>query len=243
MRKIITACLLAALAPFASADKFVGAGDPWPPFLDPEQDTQGVAIEIVRAALESQGHQLEFKFMTWAEAIDGVTNANYDLLVGTWFTEERTMFLVYSEPYLKNEIKFIKRKGDAFEFSGLNTLEGKKVGIISGYGYSDSFVNDLTFERPEASDLMTNVKALIAGEIDLTLEDELVARSTISRHQPELLEQIEFTNGSLSSQSLHVTTGLVNDKRETIIEAVNKGLEAIKANGVFDEILQRNGLK
>lgn len=42
-------------------------------------------------------------------------------------------------------MKFIKKVGDNFEFVGLVSLNGKKVGIVCGYGYGDEFMNDFLF--------------------------------------------------------------------------------------------------
>ncbi|MDE1465013.1 substrate-binding periplasmic protein [Spartinivicinus poritis] len=231
------------LASVCYGEKITGAGDPWPPFLSPDLPGQGVALEIVTEAFKREGYELDMNFVPWARAIDGVKKASYDVLVGTWWTEERTKFLHYSDSYLENRIKFIKRKGDDFEFNGLASLDGKKVGIIRGYGYGDEFLNAANFTRPETSDLIKNLKKLVAKRIDITLEDEIVAKALIADKEPKLIEQIEFTNNALSINKLHVSSGLKNKKHKAIIDAFNKGLKAIKEDGTFDKILQKHKLK
>ena len=243
MSRLFTLILLATLSLSPHADTITAAGDPWPPFLDPDHPQQGVAIAIAREAFKSQGHDLEFTFVPWARAIDGVKTGDYDALIGTWWTEERTAFLKYSEPYLTNQIKFIKRKGDPFEFDGLDSLAGKTVGTVRGYGYGDDFGNADTFTRSPSPRLITNIRKLIHERLDLTLEDELVARSLIGKEDPALMDQIEFTDTALSSQDLHVTSGLANPRHAMVIEAFNKGLETIQENGTFDRILEENNLK
>ncbi|MFE8070905.1 transporter substrate-binding domain-containing protein [Marinobacteraceae bacterium S3BR75-40.1] len=243
MLRLNALLLILLLSLTAAADTITAAGDPWPPFLDPDHPQQGVAIAIAREAFKTQGHDLEFTFVPWARAIDGVKNADYDALIGTWWTEERTAFLEYSDDYLTNQIKFIKRKDDDFEFDGLKSLKGKTVGTVRGYGYGDDFANADYFSRAPAARLLTNIRKLIAGRLDLTLEDELVARSLIAKEAPELLDKIAFTNNPLSAQTLHVTSGLKNPRHKMIIEAFNKGLKEIKANGTFERILEENHLK
>ena len=243
MFRLIPLILLFMLSMSARADTITGAGDPWPPFLDPDHPQQGVAIAIAKEAFKTQGHDLEFTFVPWARAIDGVKTGSYDVLIGTWWTEARTEFLKYSEPYLTNEIKFIKRKGDPFEFEGLDSLAGKTVGTVRGYGYGDDFANADSFTRSPAARLVTNVRKVANNRLDLALEDELVARSLITEEDPALMEKVEFTENALSSEGLHVTSGLANSGHAMIIEAFNKGFETIKANGTFDRILEENGLK
>jgi len=80
---------------------------------------------------------------------------------------------------MRSEIKFIKRRGDPFEYHGLGSLTGKTVGIVKGYGYGDEFLNATNFTRPEVAHTLQNIKKLALGRIDLTLEDEVVARWVI----------------------------------------------------------------
>ncbi|WP_428813184.1 transporter substrate-binding domain-containing protein [Vibrio makurazakiensis] len=218
------------------------AQDPWPPFVNKGKGDVGISVEIVTEALASQGHQVQFKIMPWTRALNEVKSGKVDILVATWFTDERTSFLNYSDPYLENSLKFIKRAGDNFEYSDFNSLNGKSVGIIRNYGYGSDFLGASNFKKPEANDLISNVKKLKAKRIDLTLEDELVAKATISGAGMNLSD-FAFTNNALSVNPIHVTSGLSNPKNAEIIEAFNKGLAEIKSNGKLESILAKYGIK
>lgn len=237
MLKLLMTSLFSFICLFANAEKITAAGDPWPPFLDPNKEDKGIIVQITSAAFASQGYELEMNFVPWARALSGVKNASFDLLLGTWWTEERTSFLLFSEPYLENSIKFIKKKGDSFNFDGLESLTGKSVGVVRGYGYGDDFLNAKNFKRPVAKDFIANVRKLVAGRVNLTLEDELVAKAIIAKEAPELLSQIEFCSMPLNSNALHVTSGLANAKHKRLIAAFNKGLAEIKKSGEYDKIL------
>jgi len=238
MLRLVIISIISCTCLFAHAEKITAAGDPWPPFLDPEKANNGIIVEIATAAYATQGYELEMNFVPWARALSGVKNASYDLLLGTWWTEERTSYLFYSDPYLENSIKFIKKKGDPFEYDNLTSLAGKSVGVVRGYGYSDDFLAATNFKRPEAKEFIANIRKLTAGRIDLTIEDELVATAIIANKAPKLLSQIEFCEVPLSSNALHVTSGLGNAKHKKLITAFNKGLKEIKRNGEYDKILQ-----
>lgn len=239
----LAAAFLLLCASFAQADTVTAAGDPWPPFLDPEHAKQGVAVEIVAAALASQGHTLKFSFMPWQRALDGVKEGSIDILVGAWHTQEREAYLLFGESYLSNDLKFIKRKDDAFAYTGIDSLKGKTIGTVRGYGYGDAFEKANNFKKQEAAELMPSILKLVGGRIDLTLEDEVVARSLISKNQPDALDKLAFVDPPLSSNPLHIAAGQKNPNKAKIIEAFNKGLAEIKGNGTLDEILSRNGLK
>lgn len=245
MRRVLVLVQLLGLLFCAPAwpQKIIAAADAYPPYMDPAHPKQGISLQIVRAAYATQGYVIDMHFVPWARAMNGVKNGEYDILPNAWWTQERARFLLYSEPYMQSEIKFIKRKGDPFEYHGLGSLTGKTVGIVKGYGYGDEFLNSTNFARPEVSEILQNVKKLVLGRIDLTLDDEIVARWIIKHRAPSLMQSIEFTQNGLSSQQMHVTSSLENPRHQTIIDAFNKGLATIKANGTFDNILRENGLK
>lgn len=240
---VLALVLLSALAAGAEGKKVTAAADPWPPFVDPDNPTQGISLEIIRAALGTQGYEVEMQFIPWARAEAGVKEGEIDILPDTWMTEKRKEYLLYSEPYAANDVKFVKKKGDPFEYEGLESLTGKTVGIVRGYGYGDEFLNATNFKREEANEPITNVKKLVLGRFDLTLEDQIVLSNLLKKKEPKLLEEVEFTKNALSSQTLSVTCGLKNPRCNEIIGAFNKGLAEIRANGKYDEIMKSYGLK
>lgn len=246
MKKVmITAILVLFSATFCFADSKVitAASDPWPPFVDPDHPKKGISIEIVTAAFATQGYTMEHKITPWARAENDVKTGKTDVLPNTWFTEKRKAYLAYSKPYASNQVKFVKRKGDAFEFNGLESLAGKKVGIMLGYGYRDDFMNSKDFKREAVSDFVINIKKLVGGRIDLTLEDEIVGKNLIAAKDASLLDKIEFTKNALSANELFVTCGLANPRHEEIINAFNKGLEAIRADGTLVKIFKSYGIE
>jgi len=236
---IMLLCLLLASPCFAKT--LTGVANDFPPFTDPTHPKQGFSFEIARAAFESQGYTIETAFVPWARAEDGIKKGTYDFCPTFWINEERQKTILFSQPYAENNIRFIKPKGNPFEYTGLKSLEGLTVGVVRGYGYPEEFFKDPKFRTEEVNDFTTNVRKLLAGRIDLTLEDEIVARSTLLREAPELLEQIEFTSGSLTSEKLYVGCGLTHPEHQAIIESFNKGLEEIKQNGTYEAILASYG--
>ncbi|MDA8409135.1 MAG: transporter substrate-binding domain-containing protein [Treponema sp.] len=218
------------------------AGDPWPPYII-GATRGGLAVDVVRAALKQEGYGVELEVLPWARAEQGVKTGVYDLLVDVWRTRERSVYLDFGTPYAMNTVKFIKRKGDPFEYHGLESLKGKSIGTIRGYGYGDAFLASDLFLRDESPSFMSNIQKLLQGRVDLTLEDELVARTMLKESDPNLLDLIEFTRESLSQNALYVASGFANPRHEKIISAYNRGLAAIKANGTFDRIMEKYGLR
>jgi polar amino acid transport system substrate-binding protein len=243
MKRVSLLILTLIFLIFAEAKVLTSASDPWPPFIDPQSSSEGLSLEIVRAAFKTQGYTIKHSYIPWARAMKNLKEGKIDIIPNTWMTEERKQFLEYSNTYISNEIKFIKKAGDPFEFNGLSSLKGKKVGTVRGYGYGDEFSNSSDFKREDVSSIHQNIKKLILGRIDLTLEDEIVARVAIAQKDPQLLEAIAFTNNALSTNTMHITSGKANPNHKEYIDAFNKGLKIIKDNGEFSVILKKYGIE
>lgn len=202
-----------------------------------------MSLEIIRAAYDTQGYTIEFTNTPWARAEDGVKKGKFDILPNTWYTDARAKELLYSEPFAENNLKFVTVKGDTFDYSGMDSLTGKKVGIVRSYGYGDDFTNADNFTKVEAVSFIINVKKLVAGRVELTLEDEIVGTKFIMNEDPSLLDKIRFCPTPFSTKKLYVTCGLANPRHKEIIEAFNKGLEEIKASGKYQTIMAKYGIK
>lgn len=219
------------------------AADPYPPFVDQTDPQEGLSLAIIRAAYKTQGYTVKMEFVPWARAKSHTIDGKNDILPDVWSNEENRKTMVFSEPYAVNTIKFIKNVDDPFDYTGIESLKGKKIGTIKGYGYSDDFKEPKGFVREDVSDLITNIKKLLAKRIDLTLEDEIVAKVQIAKTDPSLLSRITFVEKAFDSKNLYVASGLANPRHQEIIDAFNKGLAEIKANGEFTKIMESYGIK
>lgn len=239
MKAWMIGLLLALSSMGAHAATVTAAQDPWPPFVI--DANKGISVELVKQALATQGYELDMRIMPWARALSEVEEGNIDILVGAWFTEARTKSLRFSQEYLKNQVKFIQLSGGSFELDGLASLKGKSIGIVRGYGYGDEFMQ-ADLNRQEASDLQTNLKKLLDGRIDLTLEDEVVAKAIMVQQGMDV-SKFAFTANALSTNPLHIASGLKNPRSQELIDAFNKGLAVITADGTLDKILTNYGVK
>lgn len=241
MKKLIVTIMLLVSIPLLvggeETNTIVAAGDPWPPFVDPHNPKEGLSLEIIRAAFQTQGYEVQYTNVPWARAEAGVKNGRYDILPDVWFTESRKRDLMFSTPYTRNEIRFIALKDDPFEYDDINSLQGKIVGTIRGYSYSEEFLAATHFTREEVTDFLQNMRKLLAKRIDLTLDDEIVARYRIAQENPTWFEHIRFSQKPLSYQDLYIAAGYKNPRHTEIIEAFNRGLEIIKTNGRLADII------
>lgn len=243
--KSITLALLTILSSLAYSQPIVltAVGDPWPVLLNPDTKQQGLLVEIVRKAYQTQGYDLKIKFVPWSRAMVMIQKKQADLLIGAWYTDERNDYLLYSDIIFASAIRFIKPKHSKFEYQGLKSLKGKRVGTILSYQYGEEFLADVEINRITSDSLLNNIHNLLAGRIDLTLDDHYVVKYMLDKHVVDWENELSLVEEPLTSKDLYLAANRSNPKYQTIIEAFNLGLAQLKEDGRYEKIVKSYDLE
>ncbi|MGH1486895.1 MAG: substrate-binding periplasmic protein [Cellvibrionaceae bacterium] len=236
--KQILFCLLLTMSS-SHADTFTVAAYGWEPFIDSKREDGGISIALVRKIMKSQGHDIKLTSMPWARSLVMLEKGKIDILPAVWFTQERSETMLYSDSYAANRLVFIKLKDSDYEYNGLPSLYDKTVGVIRDYGYDEAFLNDNNIQRTIADSLNSNIKKLITGRIDLTLDDEIVSKTTID---PMLRKRVEFTQNALNENPLFIACSKKDSRCPIIIESFNRGLATMQTDGSLSQVLAELGL-
>ena len=228
----------ASFSAFSESTLITMAADPWPPFADPDAEGEGLAIRIVRAAFESQGYEVEMKFLPWARALQSVQEGIFDIIPTIWVSREREDHYDFSDPFLINTIVVIKRATDQFEYTGLNSLAGKKIGLIRGYSYDEEFLAATNYQKVTVSYLIQSLFLLTSYRIDLVVEDLIVARMLLNRQEESLRNSISFVDNPLSQKALHIAVSKNTPRGREILDIFNTGLMEIRNNGTYNALIR-----
>jgi len=234
--------VLLLMAHAAAAQNLRLVADAWPPFTDVNLLNNGLATDLVSTALSRAGYTTQYEQVPWARALNGVGEGRYDVLVNAWFNEDRTRVGQFSGEYLLNRIRFLKRKHSDIEYDSVQKLHGRTIAVVRGYAYSAAFDDDLQLRKVPALDFDMALRMLAAGRVELTLEDEYVARFNLSRESPEIRDSVEFLPNSLSENSLHILVSLRNPNHQQIVADFDREIAAMKADGSYAQLLKLHGL-
>lgn len=216
--------------------------DPWPPYIDEHHPHGGVSVQLANAALKTQDYEVQNKIMPWARALEETRAGRVDAILDAWWTQERSQDFMFSRPYLDGPVKFIKRLDSGFEYNGLSSLRGKTIAVVRDYGYDEQFLKANDYTLFEVTEFTQGISMLVKHRVDLAIENELVAKTRIRASLPESYKHIAFSRTPLSNNYLYVVSGYKNPNHTAIINAFNQGLKAILANGVYEQILAKEGL-
>lgn len=236
-------CLSLVLLPLGvAADTLRLVADPWPPFTDQTLLNNGVASDLVSSALGRAGYATEYAQVPWERAVRGLQRSDYDVLINAWYTAERASYGYFSAPFLLNRIRLLRRKGSAIQFEQLADLYPQRIAVVRGYAYSAEFNSDPLLRKVGVGNFASAARMLQAKRVELTLEDEFVARYHLARELSGIRDELEFLPRPLSENGLHILIRRSHPQHQAIAEAFNRAIVAMRADGSYAAILQQHGL-
>lgn len=217
-------------------------GDAWPPFTDRRLPNNGLAVDLVSTALQRAGHSTEYVEVPWARVLRGLQQGDYDVIVAAWYSAERTRYGLFSDPYLVNRIRFLRRTGMPIEYSGLDSLRPHSIAVVRGYSYDSAFDTAVGLSKVPVLEFTMGARMLAAGRVQLTLEDELVAQFHLNRDLREIRNSVEFVEVPLSENGLHILVRRSHPLHRQIVREFNAHIEAMREDGGYQQVFRRHGL-
>ncbi len=234
--------LVLTMASASAAEKLRIVADPWPPFTDALLLNGGLATDIVSTALRRAGYTTVYEQVPWARAMLGVSEGRHDVLIAAWFSEDRTRIGQFSTEYLVNRVRLLKRRDSTIQTPTQEQLRAYVIAVVRGYAYSAEFDNDALLKKIPVQSFSMAIRMLAAARVDLTLEDEYVARYNLALEAEDVRNNVEFLPGSLSENGLHILVSLKNPKHAEIVANFDREIAAMKADGSYDELFRLHGL-
>lgn len=236
---LLAVCLT---APAMAAEPLRLVANTWPPFTDRRLLNDGVATDLVRTALRRAGYPSVYIEVPWVRAIRGLQVGDYDAVVGAWYSDERAEYGHFSSPYLYNRIRFIQRKGANIHFERLTDLYPYRIAAARGYAYSKEFDEDPRLRKVGVIGFVNGAKMLSAKRVELTLEDEFVARFHLNRDLAHLRDGLEFLPRPLSENGLHLLIRRSHPQRVEIAEAFDRAIREMHDDGSYAALIERHRL-
>ena len=235
------ACTLTAppVAEAPAARTLKLASTEWPPFTAPEGEPR-VANELVDLALRSDAVTPVETIVDPERWLAGLESGEFDGSAAIWWSEERAETLLFSAPYLENRLVLIAKSGAEVSASSFAELAGKRIGIVSSYGYGEELeaARALGPEGPvfvEHPDIAASVRALLAGGLDYVLADSLFAEYARATH-PEAHELV-LGEHALITRSLHFAVRKDLPDAQAIVDGFDGRIRQMLREGRFNEIL------
>ncbi|NLF51490.1 MAG: amino acid ABC transporter substrate-binding protein [Leptolinea sp.] len=219
----------------------LAAGE-WVPYTGETLPGYGCDAQIVTEVFARMGFAVEIEFFPWARAMTLARNGEYDGTLEWDDTPDwREFFYINSEPISPQEWVFFHRKDDLFEWTTLKDLTGKRIGVTSGYIYSNAFshlTNNESLRFEEASSDEANLKKLLAGRIDIFPMERNVGLSLLQKNfPPDEAAQLTYHSQSLAVFEPYLLLTRTNPENDLLIARFDETFINFRKESGYQQIL------
>lgn len=212
----------------------------YPPFdtIDENGNLIGFDMDLIAAIAEDQGFAVEFVDMPFDSLIPALEAGTGDIIAaGMWCGDpERQARVDFSDIYYSGG-KAILVAGDNDEITGMDSITPEhKVASQIGTNYADEIQNmaaeGLIKEAVILDGFDTCILQLINGDVDAVISATETVNVYIKQHEGK----IKFAGDISETEDF----GFAVQKGNTeLLEKINTGLQNVKDNGTYDELVMK----
>jgi polar amino acid transport system substrate-binding protein len=232
---LLTALFGLSVMTLASADSLRMTANIWPPYVDDRMSGNGVAIALATEALVRAGYPTDLVLEPWPRAMEATESGEYDVICSLWLTDERSATLAFSQPFIENHIKFVKRSNSDIQYYDRDDLEGLRIGVVDDYAYSAEPYDTSGIDITESGSVRGNLKRLLNGEIDLVLADSRVAFYEIDRLVAA--KNLTVIQKPVITRGLRIAVSRQRSDYAEIIAAFDRTVAQMKEDGSYNTLM------
>lgn len=170
-------------------------GTDWCPYTCANgRDDHGIVAKYLTWIFAQEGIELRTRIMTWSRAIREADSGNLDGLL-TAVPGEAPKLKLTTTPTMSYQDCFYTRPADKWQYQGVASLKGRRLGAIQDYGYSPEL--DQYIDQGEGvllisgDNLPARLHSMLAlGRIDVFISDKRVHKNA-ERKSPKPLSAIQ----------------------------------------------------
>lgn len=194
----------------------------------------GIDMDLIRAIAKAEGFNVDIQSLGFNAALQGVQSGNYDMAIaGASITDERKAMYDFSDPYFDSGV--LMAVPEASDINGYEDLSGKTVAVktgTEGETFAKSIAQQYGFNTISVDQTSTMVQMLQSGQADAMFDDYPVVAYGIA--QGNGMKAVTDREAGASYGAL-----VAKGKNEDLIQAFNEGLAKVKADGTYDQIMEK----
>lgn len=197
----------------------------------------GIDVDLLAAIAKDQGFEYELQSLGWDAAVAAVQAGQADgLIAGATIKQERIdNGWIFSDGYYNATQTFVVAEGS--NVSKFEDLKGKNVAVkngTAGADYANSLKDKYGFKVSVFEDSPTMYQDVILGNSAACVEDTPIMESSIKEGNLKLM----IPEG-MQNEGAPYGFAIMDKADQKLLDMFNAGLKNIKANGTYDEILDR----
>ena len=221
---------------FAETETYRVAGDnKFPPYeyVDSDGVFKGFNVDMLKAISLVTGIQFEFIPMKWEDAYNSVQQGQTDIIQGMKESEERKSRFLFTDSMLMNS-QSIFVLNDNRAINSNRDLVGKTVALQK----EDVVYNDINkiadVKVIQYDSLGEALKSLLDGHVDALIGNTLTVNYLCK--ETNSIELVKIVGEALNESKYAMAVAKDN---EELLYKLNKGLNEIQKNGMYDSLYRK----
>ena len=202
----------------------VGGGPDWAPFdfVNSKGEYSGVGNDYLNLISKKTGLKFDIIVDKWSNNLQKCKNSEIDLLHAVYYTDNRTEFMDYTEPYFEMLDYFFVR--DDLDVKTMEDLNGKRVAIPKGYAHNDLLKREFPLIKIVTVDTFSQtIDAVLENRADMLFDTYVSLTYILKKEGISTIVPFKSFRGH-STVKLHMSTP---KKRPMLLSVINKTLNAI----------------
>jgi len=200
-------------------------------------DFVGIDVDILAAVAADQGFEYDLQVLGWDASIAACQAGQADgMIAGASITDERKESgWIFSDGYYDAN-QSMAVKGDS-EITGFADLAGLSVAVKTGTmsaAYAESLAEENGFTVTYFEDSPTMYQAVVGGQVAACFDDTPIMACNIK----ETGIDMKILDGTGNEPAAY-GFAIFNGDNQELVDMFNAGLANIKANGTYDEIINK----
>ncbi|NLK93654.1 MAG: ABC transporter permease subunit [Clostridiales bacterium] len=215
----------------------VGTNAEFPPFeyMNDSGEVDGFDVALMKAIGQEMGYNIQFTNMEFKSLTASLKTGGLDAVIaGMTITDERKQTVDFSDSYYTATQSIIIPQNS--NITSLEELNGKKIAVQEGTtgdiivtpGDDNEIIKEATVKRfKKGSDAIIELQN---GGVDAVVIDENPAKNFVNKNS----DTLKLVQDTSTTEEYAIAVGKGNSE---LLKDINTGLEKVKANGKFDELV------
>jgi polar amino acid transport system substrate-binding protein len=217
-----------------STEYVIATDATWPPFeyVDDNNAIVGFDIDLMNAIAEAANIKITFQNVAWEALLAGMAQGTYDASISSiTIKPERAEQMLFSDPYyIAGQMIVVEKDNDSI--TGADSLVGKRLGAQQGTT-GDGLANEVEGATVKSySQIGLAIQDLLNGQVDAVICDTPIADGYVQKNGNAL----KIVGDALTTENYGIA---VSKGNEELLEKINEGLAAVKADATYDELIQK----
>lgn len=218
------------------------ATSPYEPYFIYNENTKeisGMDYDLIQEIFKESNYKVEFKIVPWDTSIKMVKAGLSDILPAISYDKTRENYLKFSDSYrYESPYGFYTSKDHSTKVNQLSDLEGKRIGVISGYTYfAELYQLNIKIEESNKEDIL--FKKLLKGQLDIVvLEMESGDYQVKKLEMENLIRKESYVFILKNPVKTYLGFGTVKS-HALICDIFNKKIKIMQENGRLQKIADK----